>query len=259
MMPALFLCHGAPYLAIQDTDYTRALQELGQRLGKPKAILLFSAHYESREQLLTSTDQEYETIYDFYGFPQELYEIRYPAKGSSELAGKIRSMLGEAGISAQEDYVRGLDHGAWVLLHHVYPDADVPVVAASINRQLTPAEQYKLGQAVAALKQEDVLIIASGGTSHNLRMLEWDAKKPSEWTVKFDDWLLGKLADWDTDALFDYRAQAPYADFAVPPQGNEHFMPLYIAMGAGDGAKKATMLHRSYEVGTLSLIGLEFE
>lgn len=257
-MPSIFLCHGAPYLAIQDTDYTRSLNQLGKTLGKPKAILLFSAHYESRDQLLTSTDEEYETIYDFSGFPGELYEIRYPAKGSTDMAGKIQSLLADAGIPSAADTVRGLDHGAWVLLRHLYPDADVPVIAASINRQLSPQEQYALGKAVSRLKQEDVLIIASGGTSHNLRMIEWDATKPAEWTVKFDDWLLEKISAWDQEALFDYRNLAPYADWAVPPYGNEHFVPIFIAMGAGDDVKKATVLQRGYELGTLSLIGLQF-
>ncbi len=258
MMPSLFLSHGAPYLAIQDNEYTRRLQEIGKQLGRPRAIVIFSAHYETDVLHYTCPADEHGTIYDFYGFPEQLYTIKYPAKSSPETAELLAGLLKEAGIPAVVDRERGLDHGSWVLLAHMFPQADIPVVSLSINRSLSPEQQYQIGKAVERLRQEDILVIASGGTSHNLRMIEWNATKPADWTVAFDDWLLARLDAWDTAALFAYRTQAPYADRAVPVHGNEHFVPLFIAMGAGDEAKQTTLLHRSYDVGTLSLIALQF-
>lgn len=259
MLPSLFICHGSPLLAIQDNAYTQFLGELGRSLPKPKAILIFSAHYEQPDLHYTYRANPHETIYDFYGFPEEMYSLTYPASGSIETADMLQALLERAGIPAVKDTERGLDHGAWVVLRLMYPQADIPVVAASINRKLSPAQQYEIGKAVASLKDEGVLVIASGGTSHNLRMIEWGASQPAKWTVEFDDWLIEQMERWDLDSLFAYDTLAPHANLAVPPHGNEHFVPLFIAMGAGDRERKMSLLHRSYDLGTLSLIAFRFE
>jgi len=256
MMPSFFICHGAPTLAIEENDYTRFLQKLPRGIDQPRAIVLFSAHWESDILSMMYTDGTHETIYDFYGFPDEMYRITYPAKGSKEMAEKVEKLFAENGIETKRDEKRGLDHGAWVILRHLYPQADIPVIGVSVNPELSPREQYAIGRALAALREENVLIVGSGGTVHNLRMIEWGRQEPVQWTVEFDDWLVEKVENWDEPSLFAYEELAPHARLAVPR--NEHFVPLFIAMGAGDQKKQAKLLHRSYDYGTLSMICFQF-
>lgn len=258
MMPSFFIAHGAPLLAIQNNDYTQFLGKLGSDLPKPDAIILFSAHWENGTQRVSSVDS-YETIYDFGGFPDEMYRIKYPAAGSSSTTDAIAELFAKKGIPFQLDTQRGLDHGAWVVLRLLYPNADIPVVAMSVNPLLSPEAQYEIGKALAELRERNVLIIGSGGTVHNLRMITWGSKTADEWAVAFDEWLQAKVEAWDTAALFRYASEAPHAGSAVPPRGNEHFVPLFYAMGAADAGRKATLLHRSYEYGSLSHSVWRFE
>ncbi|MDR6723084.1 4,5-DOPA dioxygenase extradiol [Paenibacillus amylolyticus] len=250
MMPSLFIAHGAPSLALEENAYTEFLQELGQTLPKPKAIVLFSAHWEATTQQVSSV-AEYETIYDFGGFQPELYQIKYPAQGHAETTTEVERLFTEAGIPVQTDDVRGLDHGAWVVLRLLYPDADIPVVALSVNRYLTGEQQYQVGQALASLREQDVLVIGSGGTVHNLRRLNWGSNEIDPWALEFDHWLQDKLESWDTESLFAYDTLAPSAQAAVPTP--EHFVPLLLAMGAGDRNKQATLMFKAYQLGNLSL------
>lgn len=181
MIPSFFICHGAPTLAIEDNEYTQFLQDLGRRI-QPKAIVLFTAHWETEIPNLSYRDDSYETIYDFGGFTEELFRIKYPAKGSTSIALMVENMLKAYGIPSKRDDTRGLDHGSWVVLRLLYPDADIPVIQVSVNPYLTPKEQFKIGEALRGLASEDILVIASGGTSHNLRMINWGAKKVEPWT-----------------------------------------------------------------------------
>ncbi|GGF93113.1 dioxygenase family protein [Paenibacillus abyssi] len=256
MIPSFFIGHGAPSLALEKNDYTDFLKQLAPQLPKPRAIVLFSAHWESRQQLVSGA-ASYETIYDFSGFQDELYQMQYPAAGDLAIASEVQALFQQADIAAAIDTNRGLDHGAWVVLHLLYPQADIPVIALSVNRYLSNAEQYKIGQALSSLREKDILIIGSGGTVHNLRRLEWGASHINEWAAEFDNWLEEKLNAWDTEALFQYDQIAPYAKEAVPTP--EHFIPLLLAMGSGDTNKKATLLHRSYQYGNLSLSCWKFE
>lgn len=256
MIPSLFIAHGAPSIALENNPYTDFLNELGTQLPRPKAILLFSAHWESTEQKVSGAEM-YETIYDFSGFQEELYEIKYPAPGATELAIEVQALFQQANIPSQIDPVRGLDHGAWVVLRLLYPAADIPVVALSVNRNLSNEEQYRVGKALASLRERDVLIIGSGGTVHNLRRLNWRATDVDEWALEFDQWLEQKLLNWDTNSLFEYDQLALHAKDAVPTP--EHFIPLLLAMGTGDSAKKASLLFRSYQYGNLSLSCWKFE
>nr|WP_275984104.1 class III extradiol ring-cleavage dioxygenase [Paenibacillus hamazuiensis] len=249
-MPSIFLAHGAPTLVMEDNAYTRFLKTLGSKLPKPKAAVLFSAHWESRVQMISAVP-EYETIHDFFGFPDPLYEITYPAKGDIALSLQIERLFADEGISSVLDDRRGLDHGAWSLLRLMYPEADVPVAALSVNPRLTPEEQYRIGRALAPLRECGALIVGSGGTVHNPDMLEWDSAQVKEWALTFDQWLAEQLETWNTEALFDYEQRAPYAGEAVPTP--EHFAPVLLAMGAADGGRKARLLHRQYQLGTLSL------
>lgn len=256
MIPAYFFAHGAPSLVLERHAYTDFLAGFADGIARPKAIVLFSAHWEQTEQTIGAADA-HDTIYDFSGFQEELYRITYPAVGDRKLSEDILALLAKHGIPSGFDSARGLDHGAWAVLKLIYPDADIPVVAMSVNRRLTNEEQYRIGSALAELREQDVLVIGSGGTVHNLRRLNWGAGEADAWAEEFDRWLQGKLEAWDTEALFDYRDRAPYAQDAVPT--NEHFIPLLIAMGAGSRNRKAKLLHRSYQLGSLSLSCWQFE
>jgi 4,5-DOPA dioxygenase extradiol len=255
MVPSLFLAHGSPMLAIQQSDYTRFLSELAGRL-KPKAIVLFTAHWEQQVTTISSSDEVYETIYDFGGFPDELYQVKYPARGSSIVADIVKKRLEQHGIAVASDMTRGLDHGSWTLLHRMYPAADIPVVQISVNPYLPPEEQFKIGKALRGLGQDDILVIGSGVTVHNLRIIKWGQTEAEPWAVSFDDWLIDKLDKGDQAALFDYAAQAPNARMAVPRA--EHFVPFFIALGSGDPDRKPEVIYRDYEFGTLSYLCLQF-
>jgi 4,5-DOPA dioxygenase extradiol len=252
MIPSYFIAHGAPLIAIEDNEYTQFVNRLGRTLPRPNAIILFSAHWESPIQHVSNVE-EYSTIYDFGGFPEELYRIKYPAKGKREITKEIEELFTKQGISFQVETNRGLDHGAWVVLRLLYPNADIPVIAMSINPNLSPEQQYKIGKSLSSLREKDVMIIGSGGTVHNLRALKWaDDGKVEDWALDFDEWLARHLRNWDTESLFKYRSLSPTAELAVPINGNEHFVPLFYAMGAADDQQKATLLHRSYRYGNLS-------
>lgn len=254
MLPSLFIAHGAPLLAIENNEYTQYLTQLGHSLPRPKAIVLFSAHWESNRQKVSSVE-DYKTIYDFGGFPEALYRIEYPAKGDQAITKEITELFTKQGISYDVDDVRGLDHGAWVVLRMLYPQADIPVISMSVNPNLSPAEQYRIGKSLAGLREKDVLIIGSGGTVHNLRALNWDKDLTGgidDWALGFDEWLARHLKNWDVESLFNYQTLAPTANIAVPPYGTEHFIPIFYAMGAADQGKKAELLHRSYRYGSLS-------
>ncbi|WHY89435.1 class III extradiol ring-cleavage dioxygenase [Neobacillus cucumis] len=251
MMPSFFIAHGAPLIAIETNEYTQFLSQLGQTIQKPKAIVLFSAHWESRAQKVSEVDS-YSTIYDFGGFDPSLYTIQYPAKGQLEIANEIEDLFTQNEVPFQIETTRGLDHGAWVVLRLLYPNADIPVIAMSVNPKLTPEEQYKIGRSLASLREKDILIIGSGGTVHNLRAVKWTDNEVDSWALDFDEWLAFHLKKWDLDSLFNYEKNAPNAQYAVPPYGNEHFVPLFYAMGAADDVKKATLLHRSFRYGNLS-------
>ncbi len=252
MIPSLFIAHGAPLLAIEDNEYTQYLESLGRTMPRPKAIVMFSAHWVSPVQMVGQVD-EYSTIYDFGGFPEALYQIQYPAKGIEPLAKEIEELFSKNGISYNKDTSRGLDHGAWVVLRKLYPNADIPVISMSVSPNLSPEEQYKVGQSLSVLRENDVLVIGSGGTVHNLRAVKWaDNGQVDDWALGFDEWLAQHLKNWDVDSLFKYNELAPSAQLAVPPYGNEHFIPIFYAMGAADNEQKATLLHRSYRYGNLS-------
>jgi 4,5-DOPA dioxygenase extradiol len=254
MIPSIFLCHGGPTLVVEKNEYTEFLKELGKKLN-PKAIVIFTAHWESEITTISSMDDVYDMIYDFSGFSKELYSIKYPAKGSEAVASKLKSMLEYNGIESKLDEKRGLDHGAWDVLYLMYPNATIPVVQVSVNPYMAMEKQYEIGRAIKKLGDEDILVIGSGSTVHNLATVDWNSTKVEEWALEFDNWLIEKVENNDKEALFNYSETAPYAKRAIPRE--EHIVPMFIAMGSGN-KDKPKLLHQSYAYGTLSYICFEF-
>lgn len=252
-LPTLFISHGSPMLAIEDSPARRFLQQLGKTLPRPKAILVASAHWESMDGPIVSLAEAPATIHDFGGFPPALYDIAYPAPGAPEVAGQAAGLLEQAGFAVGRSAGRGLDHGAWVPLRLMYPDADVPVAQVSILRNATPQRHAQLGAALASLRDEGVLIIGSGSLTHNLyefRGQGIDAPVP-DWVSAFGDWMMTALRENRRDALLDYRRQAPFAERNHPSE--EHLLPLFVAMGAAGTDAQAERIHASYEYGVLAM------
>lgn len=256
MMPSYFFAHGAPSIVLEDHAYNDFLKGFAAAHPRPRGIIVFSAHWEEPVQAVSGVAGTYDTIYDFGGFQPELYQMKYPAPGDVALSKEIRRLFNNQEIASVVDVKRGLDHGAWAVLKLIYPDADIPVVALSVNRHLSNEQQYNIGKALHELRQQGILIMGSGGTVHNLRQVKWNQPGVDSWAEKFDHWLEEKLTGWDTEAMFRYEEMAPHARQAVPT--NEHFIPLLLAMGAADDAKQAKLLHRSYQYGNLSLSCWEF-
>lgn len=250
-LPSLFVAHGSPMLALEDNGYTRFLEQLGQELPKPEAIAVFSAHWDSPDQSV-SVDESHGTMHDFYGFPEAMYELRYPAPGSASLTQQIGQLFDAGNLPYQPVLGRGLDHGVWVILQKMYPNADIPVVELSVDSRRSPAEQYAIGAMLKELRQQNVLVIGSGGLVHNLRMIG-QSEEADPWAVEFDEWIAGQLGSWKLNELFDYDKKAPYARQAVPSYGTEHFVPLFYAMGAADDDRRAERLFQAYQYGNLSL------
>ncbi|MEO2255444.1 class III extradiol ring-cleavage dioxygenase [Paenibacillus amylolyticus] len=255
MMPSLFIGHGSPLLAVQHNEYSNFLSELGKQF-KPKAIVIFSAHWESELLSFTYTDDVLDTVYDYYGFPDEMYQIKYPAKGTIEVAQMLEKRFKNVGIQTKREEKRGLDHGSWVALRHMFPKADIPVVQLSVNPFLSPKEHHNIGRALQGIGDEDILVIGSGTTVHNLRWFYPEATEPAKEAVEFDNWIINKVQQKDVDSLDNYLQLAPHASLAVPRP--EHFVPLFIAMGSGNENKKPVVINQTYEFGTMSNLCIEF-
>jgi len=256
-MPSLFVSHGAPTLIIEDGPAHRFLAGYGATLGKPTAILVASAHWESAG-LSISTATRPETIHDFYGFPKALYDITYPAPGSPAVAGRAARRLRDAGLAAAEDPGRGLDHGAWVPLRLMYPAADIPVAQVSIQTGLGPAHQLAVGRALAPLRDEGVLIVGSGSTTHNLAEFRGQASDtaPADWVTEFGEWTHAALSQGRIDDLLAYRTMAPHGVRNHPTE--EHFLPLFTALGAGGPQARAERVHASTTFGILVMDAYAF-
>jgi 4,5-DOPA dioxygenase extradiol len=236
-------------LALEPGASGPALARLAAELPKPKAIVIVSAHWESNE-LLVSGNPQPETWHDFGGFPQALFDVQYPAPGNPQLATQVVELLKAADLPAHIDAKRPFDHGVWVPLTLMYPQADIPIVQVSLPTRGGPALQTRVGHAVASLRQQGVLLIGSGSITHNLRELDWHAGPESvePWAKSFRDWMIEKLAADDEAALHDYRQQAPNAVRNHP--SDEHLLPLYFARGAGG---EFSIAHQGFTMGALGM------
>ena len=236
--------------ALQPGAAGEAWQALGERLPRPKAILIASAHWETQLPMLTGAEKP-QTIHDFYNFPEPLYKLRYPAPGAPEVAKRAQSLLKDAGFTAAIDGCRGLDHGAWSPLLYMYPDADIPVVQISVQPELGPQHHVNLGAAVRALTDEDVLIIGSGHLTHNLRDWSRGQGAPAPYAREFQAWVFEKLEDKDVQSLVDYRSRTPHGVRAHPTE--EHFLPLFFALGAASGKAKPERVYDAIDSGVLAM------
>ncbi|BCX69683.1 DODA-type extradiol aromatic ring-opening family dioxygenase [Pseudomonas izuensis] len=249
MFPSLYISHGSPMLALEPGASGPALARLAAEMPKPKAIVIVSAHWESHE-LLVSANPRPETWHDFGGFPKALFEVQYPAPGDPRLAAEVVELLNAADLPARSDTQRPFDHGVWVPLSLMYPQADIPIVQVSLPTRGGPALQTRVGHALASLREQGVLLIGSGSITHNLRELDWHAGPESvePWAQVFRDWMIEKLEANDETALHDYRQQAPNAVRNHP--SDEHLLPLYFARGAGGNF---TVAHKGFTMGALGM------
>ena len=256
--PAVFVSHGAPTLPIEASPARDFLAGLGKTLGKPEAILAVSAHWESSEAAVSAVENP-ETIHDFFGFPQELYRMAYAAPGAPELASRVSGLLGDKGISTHVHPTRGLDHGAWVPLLLMYPDADIPVTQLTVQPPLGTLHHWQLGEALRPLRDEGVLILASGGATHNLYEFgrhRRDAPAPA-WVTGFQEWLASTIENGKKDDFLHYRERGP--DAARNHPSEEHFLPIYAAAGAGDPGVAGRRIHRSHTFGILAMDAYRFD
>lgn len=251
-MPVLFVSHGAPTLALQPGATGAAWRELGEQLPRPSAILVTSAHWETRIPTLGQA-QHPETIHDFSGFPAELYKLQYPAPGAPEMAQQAALLLEQAGIAVQLDAARGLDHGAWVPLSLMYPQADIPVTQLSLQPERDPVWHVALGRALRPLREQGVLIIGSGSITHNLPAIfnHPQGEPAPHWVTEFCDWIAAQITTGDLTALSAYHSRAPHAVRNHP--SDEHLLPLFVALGAAERLESALRLNRVMTFGMLAM------
>lgn len=249
---SIFISHGSPMHALDGGGAAEAWERLGQTLPRPKAILVMSAHWETRQPMLTGSEQP-ETIHDFSGFPEALYRIRYPAQGDATLAQRARELLENAGFSATIDGTRGLDHGAWSPLLHMYPEANVPVVQLAVQPAFGTRHHYDLGRALALLADDGILLLGSGHMTHNLRdwMSHMRDPEPAAYALEFQSWVQQRIELREHDQLIEYRNRAPNAARAHPTE--EHFLPLFFALGAAGANALPERVYDGIDGGVLAM------
>jgi 4,5-DOPA dioxygenase extradiol len=256
--PSLYISHGSPMMVVEPSALRDFLSGYGKVLGKPRGIVLASAHFAAARPVITA-DVRPDMIYDFYGFPDELYRMVYPAPGDPELALRAGGLLHQAGLAPVVVEGRGFDHGTWGPLMLLYPEADVPVVQISVQPQLGAAHHVAIGRALAPLRDDGILVIGSGTASHNamlLRQSTGESDRPPAWVTDFRDWIADRVAHGAVDDLTAYRSRAPFARENHPTE--EHFLPFHVALGAAgeggpDGRIKGERVHASLLRGAMAM------
>lgn len=255
---SLFVSHGAPDLLVTPCPAQDFLSDLGRKMKRPDAIIVISAHYLTDELEVTSSISP-ETIHDFWGFDSKLYELKYEAPGAGAIAKALKCQLQEHGLETRLNTKRGLDHGAWVPLKLMFPQADIPVVQLSLNQNQDAAWHYRVGQILKPLRKKNILLMGSGSLTHNLNAYsknrsQIDSPTP-QWVSSFNDWVYRKISHNDLDAIINALDQGPHAKDNHPT--NEHFLPFSFALGAGD-ISSASRVHQSYTYGVLSMDAYKF-
>jgi 4,5-DOPA dioxygenase extradiol len=254
--PLVFISHGAPTVALDDSAFTRAVRAYGARLAGARSVVVVSAHWQTRGDVHVNAVPQPPPIYDFGGFAPELYAVRYDAPGDPLLAARVAALLGPG---ARLEERRGWDHGLWVPLKHLLPSATMPIVEVSQPMPVTPEQLMAMGRALAPLRAEGIVLIGSGGIVHNLSRIAFGNPHPpaEEWAKAFDDWVAERLRTRDFAGLAAYRQQAPHAAAAVPTP--EHFDPLFVVAGASQEDDRYVPIYDGFEFGTLSMRTFAYE
>ncbi len=252
-MPVLFFGHGNPMNAIQSNDWTSGWRAIGESMPKPRAILMVSAHWYTEETAVTAMDEP-RTIHDFGGFPKELYQCQYPARGDGALARRVRDLLAPAAVRLADDW--GLDHGTWSVLYHAWPDADVPVVQLSINETLSNAAHYEMAGLLAPLREEGILIAGSGNLVHNLHTYGWGrhVPEPYEWASAFERRARELMLAGDHAPLIDYDTLGRDAAMSVPTP--EHYLPLLYVLALRQGDEPVSFPVEGVDGGSVSMLSV---
>ena len=251
-MPVLFIGHGSPMNAIEDNEFSRAWTALGKTLEKPKAILSISAHWFTRGTKVNDSPTP-AMIYDMYGFPDELYALKYPTPGSPELAYRTRDLVGDF-VTIDNNW--GIDHGTWSVLHRVFPGADIPVVQLSVNATLTPAEHYEIGKKLRSLRDEGVLIFGSGNVVHNLARVDWRMNDGQPWAQEFDQYIHRAVTSGRHQDVIDFANDGEPAQLSVP--SIDHFAPLLYVLGASDANDQVRVINADCTLGSMSMTSYLF-
>jgi 4,5-DOPA dioxygenase extradiol len=255
-MPVLFLGHGSPMNAIEDNEFVAGFRNIGETIPRPNAILCVSAHWETRGTFITAMDHP-KTIHDFGGFPKALFDVQYPAPGSSELADGAKSLLKTSKV--ESDYHWGLDHGAWSVIKHLYPAADVPVVQMSLDYYQTPLYHYDLMKELASLRNRGVLIIGSGNMVHNLRLVAWDQFGADnfafDWALEASDKMKKYILAGDHKNLINYRCHGKAFEQAIPTP--EHYLPLLCALALHEDNEDVQLFNDKAVAGSLTMTSVK--
>lgn len=248
-MPVVFIGHGSPMNIVLENEFTNSLIQLGQSLPAPQAILVVSAHWLTKGTFITSSEKP-EIIYDFYGFPQELYDISYPCSGAAAQIKNMASVCSNASIGLDDQ--RGIDHAAWSVLKHMYPKANIPVMEMSLDYTKKPAEHYELAKKLAPLREQGILIIGSGNIVHNLRVMDWDINaKTFDWAFDFDNIVKKCLAEGDHKPLIEYEKIGKNALLSIPT--NEHYLPLLYAAALQERNEEIQFSYEGFQHGSVSM------
>ena len=253
-MPVIFSGHGDPMIALRDDEITRGMAAVGKKVieeyGKPKAILAVSAHWYTRGTFI-QTASEPRQIYDMYGFPRELYEVKYPVSGDLELSKKVMALLGDT-VRANDDW--GIDHGTWTVLVHMFPNADIPVVQLSVDGTLPKEKLFEIGERLSGLRDQGYLIFGSGNVVHNLHRVEWDNPEGTQMTHSFNDYIVDAVLNGEKTKVVNYQ-NGPEAAYAVPTP--EHYLPLVYCLGAASG-DRAEVFNNVCNLGSMAMTGFVF-
>jgi 4,5-DOPA dioxygenase extradiol len=257
-MPVLFLGHGSPMNAIEENEFVQGFREIGKTIPKPNAILCVSAHWETKGTFVTAMEKPM-TIHDFGGFPQELFDVQYPAPGNPALAKETKELIKKTEVGLDEKW--GLDHGAWSVVKHLYPDADVPVIQMSLDYTQTPQYHYELAKELASLRKKGVLIVGSGNMVHNLRMVAWDKLNTADygydWAIEASEKMKKYILNDDYQPLINYKSQGRAFDLAIPSP--DHYLPLLYTLALKEENEKVSLFNDKAVGGSLTMTSLKIE
>ncbi|MBK9175281.1 MAG: 4,5-DOPA dioxygenase extradiol [Flavobacteriales bacterium] len=256
-MPVLFLGHGSPMNAIEENEFVQGFRKVATEIPRPQAILVVSAHWETRGTQVTAMERP-RTIHDFGGFPKALFDVQYPAPGSPELAAETKRLIAGATVGLDQSW--GLDHGAWSVVKHLYPNADVPVIQMSIDHSLASEKHYALAKEIAALRDKGVLIIGSGNMVHNLGMVAWDKLNEQyafDWAQEASERMKRAMLSGDHSSLINFRSQGRAFDLAIPTP--EHYLPLLYTLAFQGKDERATLFNDKPVAGSLTMTSVRID